>query len=413
MNVRSAGAVTALLVVGSFAGAFSRWLIVWLAQELGGVSALGAYSAVLAFATPIFVVGQLGLRTIILTYREAYPWRTFQRIRFAGIVAACAVTLLFVLRVPQVDLAMGLAVLSFKVFDAAIDLEVARIQRAGKLLAVGYIGLATAGLSVLFSVAAAVMTKSIILTVLGTGLASAIAYLVCRSYARKIPYVATAESSGYRTILSASLPITGSQLVASLLLYVPVLWLTSTGDLAAVGIYTGVAYLLTAADLLGSSLAKVLISPFRGRLEAHGDNAVLGANVRLTLALIPLGIAAGAAVVVWGDPVLRFIYGPNFEVGRPTLALLAAASVFTVLSFVQSVTLEVFNRYYGVAAAFLLACLAALATGWLANGWASDPVMLGSAMSLVGAFVRFASAAGFAATGERDARQQPVPPHVD
>ena len=413
MNVRSASAVTTLLVLGSFAGAFSRWLIVWLAQALGGVSAVGAYGAVLAFATPIFVVGQLGLRTIILTYRDAYPWESFQRIRLVGIAGACAVTLIFVFSVPQVHLAMGLAVLSFKIFDAALDLEIAKIQRAGQLLAVGYIGLANACLSVLFSTVAAFATNSITLTVLGTGLASAITYLYCRNYARKFPYTATVDAGGYRRILSASLPVTGSQLVVSLLLYLPILWLTYTGDLAAVGIYTAVAYLLTAADLLGSSIAKVLISPFRGRLETSGDRAVLRANVRLTLALVPLGIAAGVAVVLWGDPVLRVIYGVEFVVGRPTLALLAVASVFTVLSFVQSVTLEVFNRYYGVAAAFLLACLAALVTGVLAGSAIPDAVMLGSAMSMVGAFVRFASTAGFAAFGERDARQLPDRPHVD
>lgn len=389
-GVRRATLTSVLLILGGVSSAFARWYLVWLAQDLGGATSLGFYSAVLAFTTPCFVAGQLGLRTIILTLNTTFPWETYRRIRVAGTLAAILVTFVFLGVRNDIPLLLGLSVLSFKIADSLADLEIARIQFAGDLIKVALIGLQNAVISVVLSAIGALLTGSVVVAVLGSTAASIITFIYSYWTARKYDYSPTTAEPGYRTILRASVPVTSALMLASLLLYIPVLWLTASGDFHAVGVYSGVAYLLTLADLVGSNIAKVLITPFRRTREESGEAGLTRISIRVSAGLIPLAAIASAMVIYWGDDVFRFIYGPEFEVGYFCLSLFAVACCAIVLSFVQSVSLEVRNDYNRVAVAFFLACVAALLSGFGFQAAGIGLVETGAGMAAVGGLVRFA-----------------------
>lgn len=104
-----------LLVLGGIASAFSRWYLVWLAQQLGGAEGLGAYGLLFAVATPLFVTAQLGLRTVFVSKGTAYPWRSYLILRMAGLAGGTIILALFVILSPAVSLALGIAVLCLKI----------------------------------------------------------------------------------------------------------------------------------------------------------------------------------------------------------------------------------------------------------------------------------------------------------
>lgn len=385
----SSGVVAILLIVGGVAGAFSKWYLVWLAQYIGGADLLGEYGTVLAVATPLYVLGQLGLRTILLTISRIYPWRTYVVLRWGGLVSVSLLLLLYFALSSRISMTLGLAILSLKVADSILDLDLARIQWSGNLFRVALLSLLGAPISMIFSTVAAYLTHSLVWSIWGATLGSLIVALVAGILAKRVPYEGPSEASGFKEILRASVPVTTAQLLASLLLYLPVLVLSFASDLRSVGIFTGTAYILTAADLVGSSISKILLSKFRTIKELSGKKLLRAASRKISYLLTGLGMIAGIILVFVGNSIFELIYGGEFGISTTVLVLYSLGAIFIVLSFVQSVALNVLNNYYGVALAYGLACIVALVVGAILVLMNLDGIVIGAAMAACGAFVRF------------------------
>lgn len=381
--------VVLLLVSGGVASAFSKWYLVWLAQRLGGAELLGAYGTVLAFATPIFVVGQLGLRTLLLSLVEVFPWKTFVILRAVGLFLSSLMLLLYVSISVDIPISFGLSILALKVADSVLDLDLARIQWGGQLKKVATISLVGAPISMLLATLFAIVTSSIEWAIWGAAIGSSVMAIVSWSIARRVDFVPTASRKGFKEILSAAVPVTGAQLLAALLLYLPVLMLSNKSSLEVVGVYTGTAYILTAADLVGSSISKLLITRFRTIKEKFGSAELIRTARKTTAQFFLLGTACSIPVVLWGGSIFEFIYGPEFRISYFNLILYSAAAVFIILAFIQSVTLNVLNSYYRVAVAYGFACLGAFAVGFGISWTPVEPLTVGVIMATAGAFIRY------------------------
>ncbi|MHA7862317.1 lipopolysaccharide biosynthesis protein [Tessaracoccus sp. Y36] len=382
------GIASLLLMAGTAASALSKWYLVWIAQALGGPHAVGTYSIILAVATPIFVTAQLGLRTIFLTMRTAWPWRSYVFLRVVGLALASVAVVIILLVVPAVPLLLGTAIIAMKLFDSMLDLDLARIQYGNNIPTLGVIGIAGAAVSILISSVAAFLWNSLLIAVIGAALASALTAAYAMKRARSVFYPAVESGTGYREILRASVPVTGAQLLASVLTYLPIFILGFQDDLHVVGVYAAIAYILTAADLTGASIAKVMITPLRRLLVHAGVNRVVHQANRISLGVMICGLAGGLLLVLFGDALFMSLYGPAFKTGTATLGLLAAASVFLLVSYTQSVALNILNRYYHIAYSFAIACLVSAITGVFLSVVGTSGLIVGSAMAAMGAATR-------------------------
>lgn len=99
------------------------------------------------------------------------------------------------------------------------------------------------------------------------------------------PYVPERSEPGYREILGSSFAVTLAEMLASVLLYLPVWLLGVTSELAVVGLFTGISYVLTAADIVGSGVAETLITPLRKVARRDGSRAVIKSVNQLTAVL--------------------------------------------------------------------------------------------------------------------------------
>ncbi|WP_143008325.1 hypothetical protein [Tessaracoccus oleiagri] len=341
----------------------------------------------MAVGTPLFVASQLGLRTILLTSQTAWPWRTYLTLRLFGTLAAVICLCLFVLVVPAIPLSLGLAVVALKLFDSIADLDFARLQYHNHLATLGILGVAGALVSIVGSISAAALFQSVLAAVVAAALASAAVAVVATARARHLPYSASAPG-GYRAILGASIPVTSAQLLASLLTYLPVLFLSMWGDLATVGIYAGVAYVLTAADLMGSTLAKLMISPLMEVAKNCGRAAVASTSRRLTLRIMIVGLGICAALMQWGSGFFSWVYGPEFALPWYSLALFALAAIFIVMSYTLSVSLNVLNAYLSVTVSFAAACIVAVVVGSILHSFGVQGLIVGPMMAASGAATR-------------------------
>lgn len=388
---KAAGFAGALLIIGGISGALSRWYLVWLAQELGGAEALGAYGLLFAVATPLFVAAQLGLRTLLLSKKIAYPWRSYLVLRLTGLSVGVLVLGLFVLYHPAVSLSLGLSVLVLKVVDGINDLHMARIQFAGRIQTMAVLLILAVPLTLIFSTLGAIAFRSLAAAVAGAALASFVTGLFSIFISYRLSYEADGVSRGFRDILSSSIPVTSGEILASVLLYIPVWVLGVFADISVVGIFAGIAYVLTAADLIGSSISKILITPLRNLGQRSGSISVVRKVNFISIWILLIGVPIGGVFMLVGSPLFQWIYGPEFSVSPIVLCLFAAGCVFVILSHVQSVCLNVLNRYYRVAVSFAVACISAFGSGMFLLILGVESLVVGSAMVAVGSFSRVAT----------------------
>lgn len=388
-QVRNVGQAGMLLTAGSIASAIAKWYLVWLAQRIGGPETLGTYGMILAIATPIFVAAQLGLRTVFLTLRQAYPWKNYLELRFFGLVSATIALLLFLFSSPQEMFYLGLAILSFKIVDSLQDLNVARIQYANRLKVVGWISIVNAIFSIVCSTLIAITTGSFIFAIIGATGSSLVVAVVARHIALKNAYIPETLLNGKRKIVQASFPVTVAELLSTLLLYLPVFVMSLSNDLKIVGVFTGTAYVLTAANLVGASLSKILISPLKHRFKQGGISSLYNFVQKITLFLFVSCGSVSLVFIAFGGPLFETVYGSEFALTYFELSIYSIASVCIILSLVQSVALSVMNKYYAVTAAFIVACIVSLVSGLIFMEMSVDLLMVGIGMSAVGSVCRF------------------------
>ena len=305
-----------LVLFGTVGGGVSHWFIVWLIAATHGAAGLGNYSVVLAGATPIFIFLGLGLRNVYVSLAGAPRWGSFLRWRTAGLVIALALLAVYcLLAAPYWGIFAGMA--AMKIADGLSDIALARLQRQGRFTALG--GLTSANAVASVSVISVMAWLS---APIGTLLASAGAVTLVIGMCATIisrprrPEADTTTPVGWRRLVAAAIPLTASTGLMSLVASIPVWFLEAHSAPQEVGRFTAAAYLIVAANLLGASAQTILITAYRRRLAEDGARSLMRAMTRHTWLLGIAGVPAVAVVVLFGDPVLRIVYGANFGASR-------------------------------------------------------------------------------------------------
>lgn len=388
---RKAGGV--LITISTFSWAITQWFMVWIFARQGGPAAAGEYSSLLSLLTPVFIVASLGLRTIYLTHHRVWPLRTYLNLRFIGLAAGGAVFLGAALLEDKFTVSLILAMVTVRTIDLVIDIYGAAIQRQERLAWLGTLGIAT-NLLTAGAVAAAVLAGGSLSAAVG---ASALVYLtflgVYWKTAGPVDQDVTEPPGGplggAATILKASLPVTISQGIAGVAAYLPILLLGRWADNAVVGVFTGAAYLITAANLVGSVAHTILITSFRTQFFSQGAWHTYQRAVKISIVLLALVLALIPVIVYLGNPILRFVYGPEFSLPHTALIVLGIAIIPIAPSYLFSAVLAVYNRFRVEALIWVVAIAIASTGGVLLLSAAFDPLNAGMVTAALLSWTRF------------------------
>lgn len=353
-----------IFAAGSLSWAVAQWLLVWLfARFAGGAAAVGQYSLALAVATPIFILGQFGLRTVYLSLQTKHPWNSYLILRLVGISLSSVFLVSYFTLTSTNDSWLWGAVLFMKCMDAFLDLLYARIQRENRLTQVGVLGLSNSIGTIVVAFAVIWTTQSVPLAIFGSGVVSALVAIAAQRITSRVSFERAPVRSGYRGILRAGLPTTLAEGLASISTYLPLLLLAIIADEETAGIYATAAYLFTFANLAGSILKNVFITSFRWTFEQEGTRQLLHRSHRLVGGLFGVAFFAAPVIIFAGSPVLQFVYGEEFVFSYGELAILALAVLPIAPSYIYSTTLNVFNWYDGQAWIWLSACIFGVGIG--------------------------------------------------
>lgn len=334
-----------LVLTGTIGNGISHWFIVWLIAVVFGVANLGSYSIVIAGATPIFIFLGLGLRNVYVSLREDPRWLDFLRWRLAGLSVAIVIFAIYCsVASAQWEIFLGVAVM--KVSDGLLDIALARLQRQGRFAALGALTTANAALTIAATSIVSRTSAPVELMLVCAGLISLavgiVAVLLGLQLRAQGP---VGYAVGWRKIITAALPMTLSGGLMSLIASVPVWFLTAYSTPHEVGRFAGFAYLLVAANLFGASAQTILITSYRRLLSLHGVATLIRTMTRHILFIALCGVPLVAAVVLFGGPLLAYIYGPAFGASLLELLALGSAAVMCILGYLNSAAILVLNWY--------------------------------------------------------------------
>ena len=387
-----------LVTVGNIMVATAQWYLIWLFARHAGPQAVGVYSSLVAFMTPLFVIAQLGLRNLYITLQTSVRWPVYLAVRTAGMVIASglAAVVLFA-DVPETAWVIGTAVLVIKIANSIADLYFARLQRAERLRTFGVLlivdALATAAVTtVIMALGSSVEVAVAAAAVVALAGAAATVLLGRRLTAAVDDTGGTPLSDEFRCMLRHGSPLALSQGIQSILTYLPIAivgWLGTTAD---IGVYSSAAYLVTFANLLGASVQITLLADFRRRFEASGP-ALLRQSIRRNsvVSMAVLAPLVGLAVVI-GPQLLALLYGPTIDISRHTVLFLSLAAVIVLPTYLLSSLHLVLNRYWVMTIVGAGSIVVVAAAGAAGGALGLGPVEAGSLAVLVGATARYVGA---------------------
>lgn len=383
------GLVPIAVIGGTASAALSKWFLVWIfARSAQGPEAVGIYSSILAIATPLFVISQLGLRNIFISSITRWPWSDYVKLRIVGCVFGALLLVGIVVAVPHFPIGLGISLTALKIADSMLDIYLARLQYGNRLLKLGVINTLCGVVTILAAALVVGLTGQPTLGVVVAAVVSGSGALVARSLSRNTVYESHASTQGWKKILRLSIPVTTFQCLASVLFQLPIVALTLIAGTSAVGVYSASAYLLTVAGLIGATLETLLITPFRQLRERSGLRQVQTGMTKVAGKTLVGGAIAGVGVVIWGSDVLETIYGPEFALGPWPLTVLAIAATATVGSYVVSVALTVANRYSAITVALAGSCALSALAGLFLAFLGLSPLAIGTGMAATGATAR-------------------------
>ncbi|MHA2787661.1 oligosaccharide flippase family protein [Corynebacterium sp. S7] len=378
-----------LVTLSMLSNAFSKWFLVWLfARTAGGAEAVGTYSLVLAVGTPIFVVAQMGLRMIIVSLERTRPWSYYIYLRWIGVILGAVVLLGYGVVSDSVPFSLVAAVTLLKVCDSFDDITYAKLQYFNQMRTIGSLGILFSWITVVVSAILVYFFGSVEIAVVGAAIIAAVSALVGWKLSTKFEFEREDKDGAFKDILRAAVPITGADLLGSLLFQIPVLIVGALGDPESVGVFATAAYLLTLASLLGAAVQNVVITPFRILRKEAGAGEIQRRIGKMGRQLMVLSAIAIVVVIAFGSDVLVLIYGDQFAIDTLPLTFMAFAAAATIIAYIYSVTLNVFNRYGAVTWSFLLACILTVVASLIAHLAGADAILAGSVGIAGGAFTR-------------------------
>lgn len=363
-----AGATAWLLLANVFRNLGLIALLILLAQYTDPAT-VGRYSLSLAIATPVFVLAEMGLRTVYLTMHEAILFRWYAAVRICASAAAGTVSVL-IAAVVSTDLAATVALVSLVKFaDSCSDMFSGPLQHYDRTpwIAAAYGGLATAGTAIVWiSLATTASLNTALASLVLVSAGTAVAMMLAARH--RLRRAERAEQMPWRTatrrIVLAGLPTGFSWALLSLVSSVPQYFLAATYGQSAVGRFAVLLYIVAAVELFMNALTQSWIPQGRALLKATPEPRRFARGVARSATLWTLVFLPLAVVGVWVAALLfPVIFGPSYAISLPEGVAVAACVTAIPFVFFGSMGLSLQNRWnsgivLGVAAAVtsVLAC---------------------------------------------------------
>jgi O-antigen/teichoic acid export membrane protein len=327
----------AWMTIGNAVYAACQWGMVSVLARLGSPEIVGQYALGVAVSTPLLMLAQLNLRTVLATdVAGEHHFLDYRDVRVISmILALLGVGVLGLLEHSSQDRVAVVLVALAQSVEWIADIYIGLFQRNERMMRIAI----TLSLHGILSVGALAITVA----VTGRLAAGLFAVLIVRLLAlflydstiatrgclepRKSDEKSYWQRSGQRlSIVKTALPLGVVLMISSFASNVPRYFIANMLGHHALGIFAGLASLTTAANLLVNALGQA-VTPRLSKFYQEGDRAGFGrmsAQVAGIGVLLGLCTVAGSAIA--GRWVLSLLFGQEYAAQSTILLALAAAA---------------------------------------------------------------------------------------
>jgi O-antigen/teichoic acid export membrane protein len=330
----------------TFAGnaiyALCQWAMLCLLAKIGSPATVGQFALALAISAPIFMLGNLQLRSVQATdARSEYSFGDYFTLRFLTTTTAFAGVCIFFLRISndwttrELVLLLSLA----KAFECFSDVVAGFLQRqerldraAVSLIVRGVLSLLVFGVVLVYSRNVVMATASMALTWLTVLLLCDIRWANAMIGPRETFF--NADWKKLKRLSMLALPLGLVMALISLNTNIPRYVLQHYLGSAELGIFASLAYALTAINLIVNAIGQSVstrLSQLFARGELQTFRSVVWKLARLGVLFVVFGVPLAFLI---GRPVLTLLYRREYGENVGLFALMvAAAGVSTIGSF--------------------------------------------------------------------------------
>jgi len=379
--------------LGNVVFAGSQWGVLVVLAKLGSVEMVGQYGFGVALTGPVFMLANMYLGVVLATDpRGEGQFATYSGARSVTTLVASVAILGFALlsHWGSATTAVVLAIAAAKVLDSFSDILYGLFQRReaidriGKsMLLRGVLSLCAAAVAVRFAPSA--LAASLAVVAMGAvvlwlfDIATGAALLGSRR--ALAPRV---QATPIFRMLRAALPLGIVAMLMSLNTNIPRYFLEHERGAKDLGIFVGLAYISTAANLVVGSLGTAVITRL-STLYANGEFSSFKQAVRL---LVLFGTAVGVlevtVAVLAGGPLLHLLYRAEYVAHKTAFVVaMFAAGIWHVSAFFGYATTAARQFAAQIPLWLLITASAAVASAWMIPSWG----ILGATWALVASAV--------------------------
>ena len=320
--------------VGNAVFAACQWATVSVLAKLGNAEMVGVYALGVAIATPPLMLAQLNLRSVLATdVKQQHTFRDYRDLRFTSLIVTLLLLALFtVIRRSPHETAILLVGLMLAV-QCMSDIYYGLLQAHERMERVAKSLVATSILSLGVLASTVKLTGSLTAGLSAMLVVRLIVFLLYDSKAAVREYIPSAPPRGgwqqQIEIVKTALPLGVVMMIGSLSPNLPRYFIAHHLGASALGIFSAIASLTTAANLLIIALGQAS-TPRLSKLYSAGNSLEF---TRLLWRLIGIGVLLGmagvAGAVLIGPQVLTVLFRSEYAAEAEiliTLAFAAAAS---------------------------------------------------------------------------------------
>lgn len=311
-----------------------------------GPAAAGEFALALAMTAPIFVVLDLGLRTLYLSRTPRPGYRQLLSVRVvatAGALALCAG--LGILR-PEMFLVVLVVALN-KASELFLELAIGPLQLLGQLTRGTVVTLAASATTVgMYLVTSDHSFVPALTIAMGSGavLLSAGSLLLGSRTARGVEHEAR-RSVNIRGLVRDGLALGVGNGIVSLATSVPQLVLAATFSTVVSGRYAVMLYVVLAGEMLMNAVSQSVLPSVADRFSVEGPMGLRVWAIRWTRLGTAIAFPAAGVAVAAAAAVLPRLMGDVYAMTLPEALMLTGMLVLLPALFVGSVALQARNDY--------------------------------------------------------------------
>lgn len=360
-------------------------------SHLRGPVAVGEFGLALALTTPLFALANMGLRTA----QAVDVTEQFVFADYGGVRLVLSVLAIFACLLAGLLLAGGLhtfivvaVVAAAKAFESVSNLAYGAFQQSGRMELVArsyivrgtltlliFIGLLLAGADIVIAFLAQLVVWAIVALMLDYPHASRLAAgaVVRPRLSKKCWH-----------LLKKSAPLSGASFANNLQGSLPRLFLQWQLGLEQLGLFTAVGYFQRAGIAASNSVLHAIIN----RLAILNQNGNKQAAYRIIFGLAALFIVAGGfgvyLCVLFGDVILRLLFGESFVQAQLLLVIVSVSLVLRMISTLLQSLLISQQRFGAFFWAQIMTLIAAVPVSYYLIAWYG---LLGAGYALVAAAI--------------------------